>query len=94
MTIRVKEDSYREHKSCIVPKYYRQIERRVDEAGRFKWFEIELTEIGHEYSVGFEAVCEIFGQVNCDKQRLRDHLAGKSYCRWKSIEDLILKNYY
>ena len=67
MTIRVKEESYREHKNSIVPKYYRQVVRRPDEAGRFKWIEIELREIGQQYSMDMEAICEIFEQVNCDK---------------------------
>lgn len=36
----------------------------------------------------------IFESVNCDKKRLRERLEGNTFCTWKKIEDLTLKNYY
>ena len=39
-----------------------------------------------------DEVLQIFEQVNCDKKRLREQLEGGSYCSWKKLDDLALKN--
>lgn len=58
------------------------------------WLEREMMELAEEYSMSFDEVAAIFEQVNCNKQRLRERLQGGSFCSWKKIEDMILKNYY
>ena len=60
MEIQVHEDSFREHKNQIAPRYYRSGVRKTDLAGRFKWFRIELTEIAQQFSKPFDEVAEIF----------------------------------
>ena len=94
MEIRVNEKAFEEHGKVIVPKFYRTVVRKPDMEGNFKWIEIELQEIAQQYSRDYEEVCTIFEQVNCDKNRLRDRLAGNSFCIWKKIEDLTLQNYF
>jgi len=50
--------------------------------------------MAHQYSKSFEELLTIFESVNCDKKRLRERLEGNTFCTWKKIEDLTLKNYY
>ena len=78
----------------MIPRYYRTAVRRPDEIGKFKWLHIELEEMAQQYSKSLEDVMVLFEQVNCDKKRLRERLEGTTYCTWKKIEDLTLKNYF
>lgn len=78
----------------MIPRYYRSVVRRTDEEGKFKWMQIELEEMAQQYSRSVEEIMVMFGQVNCDKKRLRERLEGTTYCTWKKIEDLTLKNYF
>jgi len=93
MDVRINEQSYTE-REVIVHKFYRTVTRRGDLKGRFKWIEFELKEIANQYSKDLDEVMTMFGQVNCDKKRLRDRLAGNSFCVWKKLEDLILQNHF
>lgn len=94
MEIRVKEKSYRENTQLVIPKHYRKVTRRTDEAGEFRRLERELQETARQYSRSFDEILQIFDQVNCDLKRLRDRLEGNTFCVWKKIEDLTLQKHF
>lgn len=78
----------------MIPRHYRTVVRRQDEAGKFKWLTIELEGYAQKYSRSIDEIFQLFEQVNCDKRKLRQKLEGSSTCTWKKIEDLTLKNYH
>lgn len=92
MHITTSEKSFAEQKGFIRPKDYRVIVRRIDQVGQFKWIQNDLEEIANQYSKDLDDVLQIFEQVNCDKKRLIEQLEGGSYCSWKKLDDLALKN--
>ena len=94
MSIHVNEKSYKEHSNTLVPKHYRSIVRRADEAGKFKWLQIELEEIAYQNSKDIDFVVGIFESVSCDKKRLREYFEGSHMIAWTKIEDHHLKKYY
>lgn len=50
--------------------------------------------MANEFSKDFMEVVTIFEQVNCSKRATRERLAGETFCTWKRLEDLILKQYH
>ena len=94
VSIQVNEASYKQHNYKMIPRYYRTVVRRPDEDGKFKWLQIELEEMSQKFSRSMEEIMNIFAQVSCDKTKLRERLEGSTYCTWKKIEDLTLKNYF
>mmetsp|Transcript_37432 Transcript_37432/g.49221 ORF Transcript_37432/g.49221 Transcript_37432/m.49221 type:complete len:124 (+) Transcript_37432:706-1077(+) len=94
MNIKINEKAFKANNDYIKPKDYRTVVRKPDMAGKFKWINIELEEIASQYSKDMDEVLQIFEQVNCDKNRLRDRLEGNTFCIWKKIEDVTLCNYW
>ena len=94
MVVKINEDKFKAAGDVIKPREYRTVRRVPDDAGKFKWIQIELEEIGREYGLDDDQVLVMFESVNCDKKRLRAKLEGKNFCTWKKLEDLTLKSYY
>ena len=59
MTIDVNDEDYRQ-RGFVYPRHYRKMERKEDEAGKFKQFNMDLQELSNQFSRDFDEVLELF----------------------------------
>ena len=67
--------------------YRRSIERSDNEDGKTRRIIAELEEMGKEFSIEFEKILELYGQVSGCKMTLRHMLEKKTYTTWSELED-------